>query len=83
MFSPVLDMLAERSKDLSSLLQSDIRNYIDILLFFAKHIGLTEVIMYMYFNITIYQALGFSFWGEGEDGRGQSDIGHLTFILDL
>ncbi|KAJ7373179.1 Ubiquitin conjugation factor E4 A [Desmophyllum pertusum] len=45
MFSPVLDMLAERSKDLSSLLQSDIRNYIDILLFFAKHIGLTEILV--------------------------------------
>ena len=45
MFSPVLVMLAERSKDLSSLLQSEIRSYIDVLYFFAKHTGLAEVIM--------------------------------------
>lgn len=45
MFSPVLDMLAERSKDLSSLLQSEIRTYIDVLQFFAKHTELAEVIM--------------------------------------
>lgn len=45
MFSPVLVMLAERSKDLSSLLQSEIHTYTDVLEFFAKHTGLAEVIM--------------------------------------
>ncbi|XP_020626137.1 ubiquitin conjugation factor E4 A-like [Orbicella faveolata] len=45
MFSPVLVMLAERSKDLSSLLQSEIRTYIDVLLFFAKHTGLAEILV--------------------------------------
>ena len=45
MFSPVLVMLAERIKDLSSLLQSEIHTYIDVLYFFAKHTGLAEVLM--------------------------------------
>lgn len=46
MFSPVLDMLAERCKDLVSLLQTEVRTYIEVLLFFAKHTVLAEVIIY-------------------------------------
>ena len=45
MFSPVLSMLAERAKDVSSLLQSEVHVYTDVLQFFAKHTGLSEVIM--------------------------------------
>lgn len=48
MFAPVLEMLADRSKDISSLLQPDIHNYFDILLFFAKHVTLAEVIMQLF-----------------------------------
>ncbi|KAJ7373174.1 Ubiquitin conjugation factor E4 A [Desmophyllum pertusum] len=51
-------MLAERSKDLSSLLQSDIRNYIDILLFFAKHIGLTEILVSSRFWLPLKSPIG-------------------------
>lgn len=43
MFSLVLDMLADRAKDISSLLQSDVNSYINILQFFAKHTELAEV----------------------------------------
>ena len=43
MFSPVLDMLADRAKDISSLLQSDVNSYINVLQFFAKHTELAEV----------------------------------------
>ena len=45
MFSPVMDMLADRAKDVSSLLQSDINTYMNVLQFFAKHTGLAEVIL--------------------------------------
>ena len=48
MFSPVISMLAERAKDISSLLQSDVHTYIDILHFFAKHTVLAEVIAYLF-----------------------------------
>ena len=50
MFSPVLEMLADRSKDILSLLQPDIHNYFDILLFFAKHVTLAEVIMQLFYH---------------------------------
>ena len=48
MFSPVISMLAERAKDVSSLLQSDVHSYINILHFFAKHTVLAEVIAYLF-----------------------------------
>ena len=48
MFSPVISMLAERAKDVSSLLQSDVHTYINILHFFAKHTVLAEVIAYLF-----------------------------------
>ena len=48
MFSPVISMLAERAKDVSSLLQSDVHTYINILHFFAKHTILAEVIAYLF-----------------------------------
>lgn len=43
MFSPVLDMLADRIKDITSL-QSEINTHMNMLHFFAKHVGLAEVI---------------------------------------
>lgn len=45
MFSPVMDMLADRAKDVSSLLQSDINTYMNVLQFFAKHTGLAEILV--------------------------------------
>lgn len=45
MFSPVISMLAERAKDVSSLLQSDVHTYINILHFFAKHTILAEILV--------------------------------------
>ena len=56
MFSPVISMLAERAKDISSLLQSDVHTYINILYFFAKHTVLAEVTAYLFcgnFNMTL------------------------------
>ena len=38
-------MLAERAKDISSLLQSDLHTYINVLHLFAQHTGLAEVII--------------------------------------
>lgn len=45
MFSPVLEMLADRCKDISSLLQPDVHNYFELLLFFAKHVPLAEILV--------------------------------------
>lgn len=45
LFSPVLSMLAERAKDISSLLQSDLHTYINVLHLFAQHTGLAEILV--------------------------------------
>ena len=45
MFSPVLDMCVDRIKDVTSLVQSEIDTHMNILHFFAKHVGLAEVIV--------------------------------------
>lgn len=45
MFSPVLDMCVDRIKDVTSLLQSEINTHMNILHFFAKHVGLAEILV--------------------------------------
>ena len=77
MFSPVLDMLAERSKDLVSLLQTEVRTYIEVLLFFAKHTVLAEVIIYsnnLKLNLKVEGQVGRVWHGQTE----QADLWHFN-----
>ncbi|KAL9957844.1 hypothetical protein ACROYT_G034792 [Oculina patagonica] len=80
MFSPVLDMLAERSKDLVSLLQPEVRTYSDMLQFFAKHTGLAEILVSSKFWLPPKSPIGAI---QGQAFEKQSLLGFLLALTSM
>lgn len=80
MFLPVLDMLADRSKDISSLLQSEINTYINMLQFFARHVGLAEILVSSRFWFPVKSPLGAL---PGHAFERQTILGHFLGLTSM